>query len=70
MSSRCEGERLKALYWLVEGPLVNGSLANIAAFARWGGARARSLQTGLVRSYALALVAGVTVLVLVFVAVR
>jgi NADH-quinone oxidoreductase subunit L len=60
----------KVLYWVVEGPLVNGSIANIAAFARWGGARVRSLQTGLVRSYALALAAGVTVLVLVFVAVR
>jgi hypothetical protein len=54
----------------VEVPLVNGSISNIAALARWGGSRVRSLQTGLVRSYALALAAGVTVLVLVFVAVR
>jgi NADH-quinone oxidoreductase subunit L len=60
----------KALYWVVEVPLVNGSIANIASLARWSASRVRSLQTGLVRSYALALAAGVTVLVLVFVAVR
>jgi NADH-quinone oxidoreductase subunit L len=59
-----------ALYWLVEVPLVNGTIANVSAAARWSGARVRSLQTGLVRSYALALAAGVAVLVLVFVAVR
>jgi NADH-quinone oxidoreductase subunit L len=60
----------KALYWAVEQPLVNGSVAGIAHFARWSGGRVRELQTGLVRSYALALAAGAAVLVLVFVAVR
>ena len=41
-----------------------------ATRARWAGSRARALQTGLVRSYALALATGVAVLALVFVAVR
>jgi NADH-quinone oxidoreductase subunit L len=60
----------KGLYWVVEVPLVNGSISAITSLARWSGSRVRSLQTGLVRSYAFALAAGVTVLVLVFVAVR
>jgi NADH-quinone oxidoreductase subunit L len=60
----------KGLYWVVEVPLVNGSISGITSLARWSGSRVRSLQTGLVRSYAFALAAGVTVLVLVFVAVR
>jgi NADH-quinone oxidoreductase subunit L len=60
----------KVLYWAVEGPLVNGSIRGVTDAARWAGSRTRALQTGLVRSYVLALAAGVTVLVLVFVAVR
>jgi NADH-quinone oxidoreductase subunit L len=60
----------KALYWVVEGPLVGGSIAGVSGLARWTGSRVRDLQTGLVRSYALALAAGLAVLVLVFVAVR
>jgi NADH-quinone oxidoreductase subunit L len=60
----------KGLYWVVEGPLVGGSIRGVTDAARWSAGRARSLQTGLVRSYAFALAAGVTVLALVFVAVR
>ena len=47
-----------ALYALVEGPLVGGSIAAVSQAARWGGSRARDLQTGLVRTYAFALAAG------------
>jgi NADH-quinone oxidoreductase subunit L len=60
----------QGLYWVVEKPLVEGSIETVSSFARWGASRVRELQTGLVRSYALALAAGVTILVLVFVAVR
>ncbi len=60
----------KAFYWVVEGPLVGGSIAGVAGLARWSGSRVRELQTGLVRVYALALAAGLTVLVLVFVVVK
>src|SRR2546422_3080768 len=60
----------RALYWVVEGPLVGGSITVVTELARWSGGRVRELQTGLVRTYAFALAAGVAVLVLVFVAVR
>ncbi|HZQ66307.1 MAG TPA: NADH-quinone oxidoreductase subunit L [Gaiellaceae bacterium] len=60
----------RLLSWVVEGPLVGGSIAAVSELARWTGGRVRELQTGLVRAYALALAAGVAVLVLVFVAVR
>jgi NADH-quinone oxidoreductase subunit L len=60
----------RALYSLIEGPLVNGSIATVSEVARWAGGRVRELQTGIVRAYALALAAGVAVLVLVFVAVK
>ncbi len=55
---------------LVEAPLVLGSVGEIgSAFRRLGGETSR-VQTGLVRTYALALAAGVSVLAIVFVAVR
>jgi NADH-quinone oxidoreductase subunit L len=60
----------RLLAFLVEGPLVGGSIAAVTGAARWSGGRVRELQTGLVRTYAFALAAGVAVLVLVFVAVR
>jgi NADH-quinone oxidoreductase subunit L len=60
----------RAFYWAVEVPLVGGSIAGVSGLARWSGGRVRGLQTGMVRSYALALAAGLAVLVLVFVAVR
>jgi NADH-quinone oxidoreductase subunit L len=55
---------------VVEGPLVAGSLAGVATAARRVGASAREAQTGLVRTYALALAGSVAVLALVFVSVR
>jgi NADH-quinone oxidoreductase subunit L len=60
----------KALYWVVEGPLVNGSIRGVVSLARWAGSETRELQSGLVRMYVLALGAGVAVLIVVFVAVR
>jgi NADH-quinone oxidoreductase subunit L len=59
-----------AFYAVVEGPLVGGSITAVSNLARWGGSRARDLQTGLVRTYAFALAAGLAVLVLVFVVVK
>ncbi len=60
----------RALYFVIEGPLVGGSIAAVSSLARWSGSRARDLQTGLVRTYAFALAAGLAVLVLVFVVVK
>jgi NADH-quinone oxidoreductase subunit L len=59
-----------ALYAVVEGPLVGGSITAVSGLARRSGARVRDLQTGLVRTYAFALAAGLAVLVLVFVVVK
>jgi NADH-quinone oxidoreductase subunit L len=60
----------KALYWVVEGPLVGGSIRGVTSLARKAGTETRALQTGLVRMYVLALGAGVAVLIVVFVAIR
>jgi NADH-quinone oxidoreductase subunit L len=60
----------RALYRVVEGPLVGGSITGVAGVARWAGGRVREWQTGLVRAYVLALAAGLAVLVLVFVVVK
>ncbi|HSC20288.1 MAG TPA: NADH-quinone oxidoreductase subunit L [Solirubrobacterales bacterium] len=60
----------RLLYALVEGPLVAGSIAGIAAGVRDLGGWARELQTGLVRTYVLAIAASLAVLTLVFIAVR
>jgi NADH-quinone oxidoreductase subunit L len=60
----------RALYAVVEGPLVGGSITAVSGLVRWGGMRARALQTGLVRMYAFALAAGLAVLVFVFVVVK
>ena len=60
----------KTFYWVVEGPLVGGSIAGVTELARFGGRRTRELQTGLVRLYALALAGGVAVLIVVFVVVK
>jgi NADH-quinone oxidoreductase subunit L len=54
----------------VERPLIAGSLRGLGFATRGAGAGVREAQTGLVRTYALALAGGVAVLVLVFVAVR
>jgi NADH-quinone oxidoreductase subunit L len=55
---------------LVEGPLVGGSIAGLAGAVRGLGRESSRLQTGLVRTYTLALAASLAVLVVVFVAVR
>jgi NADH-quinone oxidoreductase subunit L len=60
----------KLLYALVEGPLVGGSLAGIVSGTGRLAGYVRSLQTGIVRTYVLAVAAGLAVIVLVFVSVR
>jgi len=55
---------------LIEGPLVEGSIGGLAVSVRELGRRSARLQTGLVRTYAFAVAAGLAVLVVVFVAVR
>jgi NADH-quinone oxidoreductase subunit L len=60
----------RTLSFVVEGPIVGGSIAGVTGLARWAGSRTRELQTGLVRMYVFALAAGLTVLVLVFVVVK
>ena len=54
----------------VEGPLVLGSVDGIATATRRFAGRLREVQTGLVRTYALAVASSVAVLLLVFVWVR
>jgi NADH-quinone oxidoreductase subunit L len=55
---------------LVEEPLIGGSLAGIAREGRDVGRLATRIQTGLLRTYALAIAASVAVLAIVFVSVR
>src|SRR5919204_393655 len=55
---------------LVERPLVFGSISGLAAGVRELGTGTRQLQTGLVRSYALAIAASLAVVTVVFVVVR
>jgi NADH-quinone oxidoreductase subunit L len=57
------------LQW-VERPLVLGSVTGIAETVRALGSSTRGLQTGLVRTYALAIAASLAVATVVFVAVR
>jgi NADH-quinone oxidoreductase subunit L len=60
----------RGLAWFVEAPFVLGSVGEIGtAFRRLGGGTSR-FQTGLVRTYALAIAGGVAVMAIVFVAVR
>jgi NADH-quinone oxidoreductase subunit L len=54
----------------VEEPLVDGSIDAAAATVREAGRAATIVQTGYLRSYALALTAGLAVLAVVFVALR
>jgi NADH-quinone oxidoreductase subunit L len=54
----------------VEAPVVQGSLVEIGSGIRGAAGSVARLQTGLVRSYALAIAASLVVLVIVFVAVR
>ena len=60
----------RTFFWVVEGPLVGGSITAVTGLARLTGGRVRELQTGLVRTYVFGLAAGLAVLVLVFVAVK
>jgi NADH-quinone oxidoreductase subunit L len=60
----------KLLYALVEGPLVGGSLTGITSGTGRLAGYVRSLQTGIVRTYVLAVAGGLAVLVLVFISVR
>jgi NADH-quinone oxidoreductase subunit L len=60
----------RGLAWFIEAPLVLGSVGGIASAVRKLGGETSRVQTGLVRSYALAIAAGVTVMAIVFVAVR
>ena len=55
---------------LVEVPVVGGSLTGLAFGGREAGARVTQAQTGYLRLYALAIAAGVAVLMVVYVAVR
>ena len=59
----------KLFYALVEGPLVGGSLAGVVSGTGRLAGYVRTLQTGIVRTYVLAVAAGLGVLVLVFVSV-
>ncbi len=59
----------KLLYALVEGPLVGGSLAGISSGTGRLAGYVRTLQTGIVRAYVLAVAAGLAVIVLVFISV-
>ncbi len=54
----------------VEQPLVEGSIDATAAGVREAGRAATLIQTGYLRSYALALTAGLAVLAVLFVALR
>jgi NADH-quinone oxidoreductase subunit L len=57
------------LRW-VEQPLIFGSIRELAAGIREAGLGTRALQTGLVRTYALAIAASLAVVTVVFLAVR
>jgi NADH-quinone oxidoreductase subunit L len=54
----------------IEEPLIGGSISGVTAGAREAGGAVGEAQTGYLRSYALAIAAGVAVLVVVFVGVR
>ena len=60
----------RAMYALVEGPVIGGSMTGLTGAARWAALRTRWLQTRFVRMYGLAIAAGLGVLVLVFLAVK
>jgi NADH-quinone oxidoreductase subunit L len=60
----------RGLLALVERPLVFGSVSGIAEAVRGLGSGTRAIQTGLVRTYALAIAASLAVVTVVFVVVR
>jgi len=60
----------RGLYAFVERPIIAGSLSAVGAGFTQGGRELGRLQTGLVRSYALALTGGLAILVVIFLFVR
>ncbi len=60
----------KALGRWIEGPIIGGSVRELVAGIRDAAVGTSRLQTGLVRSYALAIAASLAVITIVFVAVR
>ena len=60
----------QAFYRFVERPLIAGSIQGLTVGARVLSGRTGESQTGLLRTYVLALGAGAAVLALVFLAVR
>jgi len=60
----------RGLYALVEKPLIGGSIAVVTGGASLGARELGRAQTGLVRSYALALAGGLAILTVVFLAAR
>jgi NADH:ubiquinone oxidoreductase subunit 5 (subunit L)/multisubunit Na+/H+ antiporter MnhA subunit len=54
----------------IERPLILGSVTELALGTKESGQLAARLQSGLVRAYALALAAGVAVLLVVFISVK
>jgi NADH-quinone oxidoreductase subunit L len=60
----------RGLYTFVEKPLIGGSLSAVTGTADLGARELSRAQTGLVRSYALALAGGLAVLAVVFLAAR
>jgi NADH-quinone oxidoreductase subunit L len=60
----------RGFYALVERPLIGGSLTALSSGAGLGSRELGRAQNGLVRSYALALAAGLAVLAVVFLAAR
>ena len=60
----------KGLHRWVEQPLVTGSVTEIGDETRDVGGLVAKLQTGLVRTYALAIASSVAVLAIVFVIVK
>ena len=62
--------RARFLGWAIEGPIIGGSIRGLSTGVREAAGAVRQLQTGLVRTYAFGVAAGLAVLVLVFIAVR
>jgi NADH-quinone oxidoreductase subunit L len=60
----------RGFYALVETPLIGGSIAAVTGVVGLGSHELSAAQSGLVRSYALALAGGLAVLTVVFLAVR
>ncbi len=60
----------RALYAFVERPLIAGSIRAVAGTTELGSRELSLTQTGLVRTYALALASGLAILAVVFLAVR